>query len=237
MRMETSELVDLLAADAAPVRPLTAPWLRTGIWFLASGAYIAILIVAISHGGMRLLSIRLSRFWLEQATAIGTGVAAAAAASLSVIPGRSRRWPIVPAVPLAVWLAMLATGCMRDWAQHGAAGLLAQPDWPCTMAMLFGAALPAAALTFSVRRGAPLAPATTAALIGLAAGALSSVVACVSRPMPHPTTITVVVWHLGTLFAMVVALAAGGRSLFPWPLSPRLAAAIENSSPPIGRAQ
>jgi hypothetical protein len=235
--METSELIDILAADAAPVRPLPAPWLRTSIWFLISGAYIALLIVAMSHGGTRLLSIRFSRFWLEQATAIGTGVAAAAAASLSVIPGRSRRWLILPAVPLTVWLAILASGCLRDWAEHGAAGLVAQPDWPCTMAMLFGAAMPAAALTFSVRRGAPLAPATTAALIGLAAGALSSVVACVSRPMPHPTTMTVVVWHLGTLFAMVVAVAAGGRSLLPWSLSPRLAAAIGNPSARTGRAQ
>jgi hypothetical protein len=235
--METSELIDILAADAAPVRPLTAPWLRTSVWFLISGAYIAILIVAMSHGGTRLLSIRFSRFWLEQAAAIGTGIAAAAAAALSVIPGRSRRWPIVPAFPLTVWLGILASGCMRDWAQHGAAGLMPQPDWPCSMAMLFGAALPAAALTFSVRRGAPLAPATTAALIGLAAGALSSVVACVSRPMPHPTTMTVVVWHLGTLFAMAVAVSVGGRSLLPWPLNPRLAAAIENRSVRAGRAQ
>jgi hypothetical protein len=235
--METSELIDILAADAAPVRPLPAPWLRTSIWFLISGAYIALLIVAMSHGGTRLLSIRFSRFWLEQATAIGTGVAAAVAASLSVIPGRSRRWAILPAVPLTVWLAVLASGCMRDWAQRGAAGLVAQPDWPCIMAMLFGAALPAAALTFSVRRGAPLAPATTAALIGLAAGALSSVVACVSRPMPHSTTMTVVVWHLGTLFAMVVVVAAAGPSLLPWPLNPRLAAAIQNRSARTGRAQ
>jgi hypothetical protein len=215
--METSELIDILAADATPVRPLAAPWVRTGLWCAISAAYVALLIAAMSQDTGRLAGIRLSRFWLEQAAAIGTAIAAAAAACLSVIPGRPRRWHWMPVVPLAGWLAVLASGCMRDWSQHGVAGLVPQPDWACTIAMMLGAALPAAALVFTVRRGAPLEPVTTAALAGLAAAALSNVAACVSRPTPHPTTMTVVVWHLGTAFAMVAAVAATGPYVLRWP--------------------
>jgi len=103
--METTELIEILARDAAPVRPQAAPWLRAAIWFAVSAAYVAVLVAVMSPNGNRLASIHLSRFWLEQAAALGTGLAAAAAALLSVIPGRSRGWGIVPAIPLALWLA------------------------------------------------------------------------------------------------------------------------------------
>lgn len=228
--MDTNELIEILADDAAPVRPLVAPWLRTAIWFAISAAYVAVLIAAMSPNGSPFGAIRLPRFWLEQAAALGTGVAAAAAALLSVIPGRSRHWRIIPAIPLALWLAILASGCIRDWAQRGAAGLAVQTDWPCTIAMLLGAFVPIGAMMLMVRRGAPLTPIATAAFAGLAGAAVSSVVACVSRPAPHATTMTVVVWHLGTLLAMVSIAAWSGRRMLGWPMSARLTAALANGS-------
>ncbi len=228
--METTELIEILARDAAPVRPQAAPWLRAAIWFAVSGAYIAVLIAAMSPIGTRLASIHLSRFWLEQAAALGTGLAAAAAALLSVIPGRSRGWGIIPAIPLAMWLAVLVSGCLRDWMERGSAGLVAHADWPCMIAMLMGGVVPIAAMMLMVRRGAPLAPIATAAFAGLAGAALSSVVACMSRPAPHATTMTVVVWHLGTMLAMVAFAAGIGPRLLAWPLSARLVAALANAS-------
>lgn len=206
----------MLAADAPPVRPLASPWLRTSVWFALSAAYIAALIAVMSPGPSRFAGIRLSPFWFEQAAATGTGIAAAAAALLSVVPGRSRQWVILPAIPVAVWLGILASGCLRDWAQRGGAGMVVQADWQCTLAMLLGAFLPLVALMLGVRRGAPLTPTATAALAGLAGAALSSVVACVSRPAPHPTTMTVVVWHLGTVFFMTTVTAWTGRRLLAW---------------------
>jgi hypothetical protein len=219
--METDELIEILVADAAPLRPLASPWLRTSVWFAISAGYVAVLVAVMSHDTSRVANIRLSRFWLEQAAAIATGVAAAAAAYVSVIPGRSDRWRLLPAAPLGVWLGILGYGCVRDWTQRGAAGLLAAPDVPCTVAMLLGASVPVAVLMVALRRGAPLTPVATAALAGLAGGGLSSVVACMSRALPHPTTMTVVVWHLGTLLATVAVVACIGRHLFTWPTRPR----------------
>jgi hypothetical protein len=228
--METTELIEILARDAAPLRPQAAPWLRAAIWFAVSAAYVAVLIAAMSPNGNRLASIHLSRFWLEQAAALGTGLAAAGAALLSVIPGRSRGWRVIPAIPLAGWLAILVSGCLRDWMARGAAGLLVHADWPCMMAMLMGGVVPIAGMTLMVRRGAPLAPIATALFVGLAGAAMSSVVACMSRPAPHPTTMTVVVWHLGTLLAMVAVVAGMGPRLLGWPMSARLSAALANAS-------
>lgn len=218
--METDELIEILVADADPVRPLASPWLRTSVWFAISAGYVAVLVGVMSSDAGRFANIRFSRFWLEQAAAIGTGVAAAAAAYVSVIPGRSGRWRLLPAIPLSVWLGILAYGCIRDWTQRGAAGLLAASDVPCIVAMLLGAAVPVAVLMLALRRGAPLTPVRTAALAGLAGGGLSSVVACVSRPLPHPTTMTVVIWHLGTLVATMAVVACIGRHLFRWPATP-----------------
>jgi hypothetical protein len=218
--IETDELIEMLVADAAPVRPLAPPWLRTSIWFAISAGYVTVVVAVMSQDTSRFANIRFSRFWIEQAAAICTGVAAAAAAYLSVIPGRSDRWPLLPTVPLGVWLGILGYGCIRDWTQHGAAGLLAASDVPCAVAMLLGASVPVAVLMVALRSGAPLTPIATAALAGLAGGGLSSVIACVSRPLPHPTTMTVVVWHLGTLLATMAVVACIGRYVFTWPTRP-----------------
>jgi hypothetical protein len=229
--MHTEELIDLLSADARPVRPLASPWRRTGVWFALSAAYTVVLIAVMSPGSSPFAGRRLSPFWLEQAAAIATGIAAAAAACLSVVPGRSRRWQILPAIPVAAWLGILALGCVRDWAQRGGAGMIAHADWPCTVAMLAGAFLPIGALMLAARRGAPLTPTATAALVGLAGAALSSVVACVSRPALHPTTMTVVVWHLGTVLLMMAVTAWTGRRLLAWPQPLGLARAIDGATP------
>jgi hypothetical protein len=230
--METNELIEILASDHARVRPLAAPSRRTAIWFAISGIYVVVLIAAISHGTTRFAGIGLSRFWLEQTAALGTAIAAAAAAFFSVIPGRSRWWQIIPAIPLALWFAILASGCLHDWTARGAEGLLVHTDWPCTVAMLLGAFVPVAAMMVMVRRGAPLTPAVTAAFAGLAAASLSSVVACVSRPTAHATTMTVVVWHLGAVLAMVSATAWSGRRLLEWPVRARLIAMLPKPSTP-----
>ena len=228
--MNTDALIEKLIADARPVRPLASPWLRAGAWFALSALYTVAVIAAMPPGPRRLAGIHFSRFWLEQGAAATTGFAAAAAALLSVIPGCSRRWRFLPAAPLAVWLGILVSSCIGDVAERGAAGLLVHSDWSCSLAMLAVAFVPVAAMVFLLRRGAPLTPDVSAGLAGLAGAALSSVVACVTRPAPHPTTSTVVVWHMATLLVMVFVLVRIGHRALRWPTAPRLAAARGNAS-------
>jgi hypothetical protein len=63
-----------------------------------------------------------------------------------------------------------------------------------------------------LRRGAPFTPGTTAAFAALAVGALANIGACFWRP--HAVDDVTLVWHGGTIFALVLACALGAR-LFP----------------------
>jgi hypothetical protein len=74
-----------------------------------------------------------------------------------------------------------------------------------------------------LRRGAPPMPRASAAFAGLAVGGFSSMTACLSRPSPHGTTATVLVWHLGVVLVMASAAAWAGRYLREWPLTPAIA--------------
>ena len=219
--MQTDQLIETLAGDAAPVRTLPAPWRRALTWLAVSLGYILVVVVFMSPGLTRIAHIRAPRFWLEQAAAVMIAVAAAAAALTSTIPGRSRRAWLLPVPPVAVWLGTLAWGCMRDWTARGAVGLVVHSDWPCVAAMMMSALLPAMFIAVMLRRGAPLAPGATAAFAGLAVGGLSSVTACLSRPSPHGTTATVLVWHVGAVLLVMSAAALAGRHLSEWhPMPP-----------------
>jgi hypothetical protein len=211
--MTTEELIAQLALDAGPVRPLANPWARTTVWLAASVAYVLLLIALMSPNLAGIAGIPAPRFWLEQMAAFATAVAAALAALASVIPGRSRRAGLLPIAPLLVWVAALAWDCVRDVTAKGLGGLTVYSDWPCVVAMVAGAALPVFVITVMVRLGAPLAPRVTGAFVALAGAGLSSVAACLSRPAPHPTAITVVAWHFGTLL-MLVALGAWTANRF-----------------------
>jgi hypothetical protein len=225
--MNTDELIETLARDATPVRRLASPWLRTVGWLVVSGFYVALLIVLLSPNLDRLSGIRAPRFWLEQVAALATGIAAAAVALVSVVPGRSRRAWLLPIVPLGAWIGIELWGCVRDWVNAGSAGLVVHSDWPCVLAMSMSALFPAAALAAMVRRGAPLAPRATAAFAGLAAAGLGSVAGCLSRPMPHGTTLTVLVWHFGMLILLTFTASWAGRALFRWPVTTMAAVGVE----------
>ena len=221
--MQTDALIEMLVADADPVQPLAAPWRRLVWWLALSVASVLLVIGLMSPNPARIAGIRALRFWLEQAAAFTTAIAAAAAALTSVVPGRSRRVWWLPVLPLVVWIGTLASGCLRDWMRRGSAGLIIHSDWPCVVAMLLSAVLPSIALAIMLRRGAPLMPRATAAFAGLAAGGFGSLTACLSRPSPHGTTATVLVWHLGVVLIMAGAGAWAGRYLRDWPLLPAVA--------------
>lgn len=217
--MNTDELIERLARDTVPVRPLPTPIARTVTWLALSVASVLVLLSLLSSDVGHIATMRPPRFWLEQLAAFSTGVAAAIAALVSVVPGRSRRAWLLPIASAVTWMGILAWGCIRDAEVKGSSGLTIYPDWPCVVAMVLGAVVPVIVMMTMLRRGAPLTPRATAAFTALAGAGLSSVAACVSRPSPHPTTITVVAWHLGTLAMLVLVGALVGRRLFRWPVS------------------
>jgi hypothetical protein len=155
------------------------------------------------------------RLIVELAATLLTAAAAAAAAFASTIPGASRRWLWLPAVPLAVWLLALGKGCLDDWLQYGPEGLTLRPDFECFGPMLLMAAVPAAAMLVMLRRGAPLAPRAT---LFLGALATAAVVAFGLRFFHvGDASIVVLVWHMGLAAVLTLAAGLAGPRVLGWP--------------------
>jgi hypothetical protein len=111
----TPELIDILCASATPVRRLRAPLVRAGLWLLLAG--VVLLALAAVHGARPDLALRLRdpSFAAALAGSLLTGILAAIAAFYLSLPDRSRLWLLLPAPPLALWVATIGYGCLTDW--------------------------------------------------------------------------------------------------------------------------
>jgi hypothetical protein len=215
MTADTKQLIRELTQNVKPVRRQAGPFVRTLVWLGVSLGYILVFIVLLpAHQELR-ANMGNGLFLLEQAAAFATGLTAAIAAFVGVIPGYSRRWATLPALPFAVWLASLGPGCAGQLDRFGIANLpLGHNPWCAPFIVLFGA-LPAAAITTMLRRGAPLTPRLTAALGGLAAAGLANVGVRIVHP--EDVSIMLLVWHVGVVIVLSTLAGAFGRYFFNWP--------------------
>ena len=212
--MDTDRLIERLAGKADPVRRLAVPWVRTSVWFAIAAPYVALIVVMMTPRGD--LSAKLSdfRYLLEQAAALSTGIAAAAAAFASIIPGYDRRIALLPLAPLSVWLASLGEGCVQGWMRDGVGGLSFTSDFVCIPAIALVGTLPALAMAVMLRKGAPLRPRVSAALGGLAAAGLGNFGL---RLVHHQdASLMVLVWQMGTVFLLTMLSGSAGRLFLDW---------------------
>ena len=214
MAMDTNRLIQHLAEQSGPVRPLAAPWKRTAIWVALAIPYMALVVIVMSPRSDLIAKASDVRFVIELLAALATGIAAAAAAFASTIPGFSRKLLILPAVPGAVWLGSLGQGCVQDWIKYGPVGLSIRPDWFCFPAIVLVGAVPAIAMAFMLRRGAPLTPHTSTALGGLAAAGLGNFGLRLFHT--QDASLMVLVWQVGTVVILSVLAGWAGRQLLNW---------------------
>lgn len=212
--MKTEKLIQNLAETAAPVRRLAPPSTRTAIWLAIAIPYIALVVYVVSPRADLLGKFSEIPYVLEQLAALTTGIAAAAAAFASTIPGYSRKMLLLPFLPLAVWLGTLGHGCVQDWIQFGASGLTLKPDWFCFPAIVLVGAVPAIAMAVMLRRGAPLTPSITVALGGLAAAGLGNFGLRLFHA--QDASLMVLVWQVGSVAVLTMAAACAGRLLLNW---------------------
>ena len=212
--METKEFIQHLAASCMPVRPLQAPWIRTVLWFALSLPYVAVVVLAGPLNVDFAQAISDNLFLIEQGATLATALAAAIAAFCSIVPGYGRKILLLPLVPLAVWLATLGEGCLRDWIGLGADGLTLRPDWGCLPSAALIGIFPAIVMLVMLRRGAPLVPRATIALGALAVGALGNV----GLRLFHfgDASIMVLFWHVGAIALLSALAACLGRQGLHW---------------------
>jgi Negative regulator of sigma F len=211
--MDLDHFIQQLADQAQPVVRLLAPWRRTALWLAVSLLYVSVVAAAYLWVDGLPPSAE-PRLVLELAAILATAVTAAIAAFSSVIPGRDRRFLLLPLIPLGVWLAMLGHGCLQDWRVFGIAGLQARADWGCVIPALIVSTLPAGTMLLMLRRGARLAPAVSMALGVLATGAITNFGLRIFHP--GDLSIQILVWHAGgVIVASMIASSVGPRVL-PW---------------------
>ena len=214
-RLDTDALIDRLAGDAMPVRRVDPVWKRVALWFCLG--IPPLLVILLFHGFAIDLSAMMGDrlLMVEQSAALLTALAAAAAAFSSVIPGASRRWLWLPALPLAVWLLALGKGCFDDWLQFGPEGLALRPDFECLGPMLLMAVVPTGAMLAMLRRGAPLAPRAT---LFLGALATAAIVAFGLRFFHiGDASIMVLTWHMGLAAILTLGAGLAGPRVLGWP--------------------
>ena len=176
--------------------------------------YVALVVFVVSPRDDLPVKLWDLRFVVEQLAALLTGIAAAAAAFASTIPGYRRKVLVLPLLPLAVWVGSSGQGCTEAWTRLGPEGLMLQPDWLCFPAIALVGAIPAIAMAVMLRRGAPLMPHVTTALGGLSAAGVGNFGLRLFHA--QDASLMVLVWQVGTVFTLTAMAAWAGHYLLDW---------------------
>ncbi|MGE3289758.1 MAG: NrsF family protein [Geminicoccaceae bacterium] len=210
----TEQLIDQLAATVVPVVPLKPALLRAVGWLALSAAIVAGIVL--SHGVRPDLAAQFARpvMAAEWLGAVLTGVLAAVATFQVSLPGRSRRWLLLPLPGLTLWLGALCLGCLADWFRHGPAAWAVGPSWSCVQAILTTSLPLGIALLVMVRHAGLVRPGATALVGGLAVAALSA--AGLSLYHHVDTALMVLIWHGGAVALVVCAAWGVSERLFAW---------------------
>lgn len=212
--METDRLIERLAESSGSIRPLARPWRRTAIWLAFATPYIALVVLVMSPRSDLMDKLVDTRFVVELLAALATGISAAYAAFATTIPGYDRRLVLLPALPLAIWIASLGQGCVATFEQTGSFGPGFRIDLFCFPAIVLVGMVPAVAIAFMLRRGAPLVPYLTAALGGLAAAGLGSFGLRLFHS--QDASLMILVWQFGTVVLLTCLSGVFGRYLLNW---------------------
>jgi hypothetical protein len=202
--MNTNELIESLAENLAPVKPLWPPAKRAAVWLFGAAVYVALLTLSMSAGGGS-AGAAPPGLLLTQVAAIVTCFLASRAAFASVVPGHPKAVLIWPVLAGLFWLATLIVSA--PWQTEPGTILAARHEWWCVGVILIGGAPLLAALAVMLRRGATLTPTMTGALAAIAVGALANIAACFWRP--HPNDDITLFWHGGAILALVLLCVCG----------------------------
>ena len=175
MQPRTDDLIEMLAAEAAPVKPLPPPGRRAAatLTALAVPGLLAIALFATSDPfGIR-RGESFAMVALEMLAILATGLTAVMAAFQLTVPGRSRRWLLAPLPPLALWLALSGMGCLANFARDGSIGAI---HIECLIFILATSALLAVPLIWRLSLARPIDPLPVALVGGLGLAALSAFV-------------------------------------------------------------
>ena len=215
-RPSTDQIIEALASDAQPVRPLPSPHWRALTALALIGLFGGLAILFLSDVP-QLLSRYAGReevMTLEMAAMLATGILAVLGAFIVSIPGRSRRWLLAPLPPFLLWLLLSGLGCYEELLRSGSSGWEVGHSMDCLLfivATSLGIGVP---LTWRLARAAPIEPLPVALLGGLGSAALAAFLLQFFHPFAV-TFIDLAVHLLAVLLVIGAAAILNRRTLSP----------------------
>ena len=214
--MRTDELIQQLAGDLEPVRPLRPIAVRVAAWLaLAAGSLAMVMFLM---GVRRELGDASDRadFAVEALLLLVTALSAATGALVISVPGAERsrlvRWlPLIAAIGCVVW----AAGELVFAAATGATTGRLTFAWHCVYKTTSVAAVPGVALFLMVRRAAPMHAVWAGVLSVLATTAVGVLGANIICPNDRP--LHMLLWHVTPLILFAALGGWLGSRLLRWP--------------------
>jgi len=214
-RQHTDQLIARLVSDVKAVKRLPSPHWQMFKWFSISLVYAATIVAVVGFRADILSKLHDFKFTIEVMSALLTSMLAAVAAFCAGCPGRPF-WERFAAIPvLAIWVGSLAFGCWQYFKAFGAETMNFQPDMVCFACIFLIGLLPGAFILLMIKKGAPIAPATTAALATLAAAALGA--AALRLFYVEDSSPILLTSQLGSVLTLTLLGALMGRFFLPWP--------------------
>jgi hypothetical protein len=211
MTRRLEDLIEELAVDAEPVRPL-APPLKRALTTLGSAALVCAAAVYLLGDVGQLLDRYAGRealMVIEMAAMLATGLLAVTGAFFVSVPGRSKKWLLAPLPPFLAWLLLSGFGCYGELIRSGPAGWEIGHSIDCLMFILATSISLGAPLIWRLSRAAPIEPLRVASLGGLGMAAISAFL----LQFFHPFAVTFIdlAVHLVSILLVVAATSLLNR--------------------------
>lgn len=210
----TPNMIELLVANAHPVKRLRPAYVRTALWLLL--AALLFVLIGISQGMRPDLSLRLqdAGYLTGIVASLITGVLAAAAAFLVSLPGRSRLWLLLPLPTAVVWAASITFGCLTAWISLGPNGLRLGEAARCFATLALTSVPLSLALLLMLRHAALFRPTLVATLGSLSVAALAA--SALSLFHDLDASMMVLIWNFGVAAVMIGAGSLLGSRMLAW---------------------
>ncbi len=208
-------LIDTLAADARPVRPLRPPLTRAAKW-IAVVALLSGLAIYLLSDVQQLLTRYAGReemLALEMLAMLATAVLAVVGAFFIAIPGASKRWLIAPIPPFGAWLLLSGAGCYH-LVRNGASGLEVGHSVDCLIFILAVSVALGPPLIWLLSRARPIEPLPVALLGGLGVAAIAAFILQFFHPFAA-TFVDLAVHLLAIATVVSVVAILNRRALAP----------------------
>jgi hypothetical protein len=203
-------LIEGLASDLRPVRPLPSPARRAMIWlgFVIAAGLLLSLIADLPAFMRRLMAS--PDMWMAMLGSALTALLAAIAAFKLSLPDSARAWAWLPLPAVVLWIAASGVGCLRNFVLPGTYVPPMGETMEC-LAIIVALSVPFSLLMFAMLREAfSLLPALTATIAGLAVAVGSATLLNLFHPF-DAAVLDLLVHAFAVALVIVVSRVYGRR--------------------------